>query len=75
MKIYIPCYNNGGMWSDNYEGIDDVAFKTREGSADWIKSRGYVNFDDKRHMYRLPKRISEKNHDYSFYTIREVELK
>lgn len=81
--VYVPIYNNGELWEDNWTAPPDKAFKSREACAKWIEAQEecsyYYTYNKTSDIWQLP--IGKNDlYDYDiahpdgFYRIYRVEL-
>lgn len=80
---YVPIYNNGELWEDNWVAPPDKAFKSRRACVRWIeaqKQRGYhYTYNKTFDIWELPVDKNDPHYyDISnpdgFYRIYRVEL-
>lgn len=80
---YVPIYNNGELWEDNWTAPPKKVFKSRRACIEWIEQQGeldyHYTFDKTFNVWSIP--IDKENPDCgemlypdSFYRIYRVEL-
>lgn len=81
--VYVPIYNNGELWEDNWTAPPDKAFKSREACTKWIESQEecgyYYTYNKISDIWQLAVAQNDPyyydiSNPYGFYRIYRVEL-
>lgn len=83
-KIYVPIYDNGEPYEDNYTYPESVCFRNKQQCINWIEQQNvngiYYKFNDEYKYWGLginEKQAMKRNISYPYgcYEIKELILK